>query len=247
MTARPAGLHHFFVDSSDLRDGVVEISGDEAHHASRVVRLRPGEAITVADGSGRVVEAIVTEAGASVRADVVAEHSTPVPRPAVTLYQAVSKGQRMDDLVEKAVEVGVRRIVPFMAERTVVRWDTDKREQATDRWRNIARASGKQSRSAYLTEIGDVTDGPMAALSEKATVIVLDETSVVPLRDALPQLAPDAIVIVVGPEGSLSPAELERMRDGGASLVTLGSRILRTETAGPIAAAIVAYTYGTLG
>lgn len=247
MTERPIGVHHFFVNASEVGDGLVEFSGEEAHHASRVLRIRPGETITVADGSGRVVEALVRETGATVRAEVLGEQNVDAPKPGIVLYQAVAKGRRMDDVIEKAVEVGVRRIVPFMAERTIVRWDRSKRDQAPTRWTAIARAAAKQSRSSYLTDVSPVVDGAAAALEEGSTVVVLDETSSLPLREGMPASPADDIVLVVGPEGGFTSGELEQLRSGGASLVTLGPRILRTETAGAVAAAIISYAYGTLG
>lgn len=247
MTGRPTGLHHFFVAASDVRDGIVELTGDEARHAARVLRVRPGEAITVADGSGRVIEAVVTEAESIVRAEVRDIHETPLPKPAVTLYQAIAKGDRMNDLVAQAVEVGVVRLVPFVAERTIARWDEHKRAKHVARWREVAKSAAKQSRSAYLTSVEDVIDGLSSALVSGTLTVVLHEASSVRLRDVLPSAGPDAMVIAVGPEGGLAPDELDELRAGGAQVVTLGPRILRTGTAGPVAAAIVAYTYGTLG
>jgi len=247
MTGRPTGLHHFFVAASDVRDGVVELTGDEARHAARVLRVRPGEAITVADGSGRVIEAVVTEAEAVVRAEVRDIRETAPPKPAVTLYQAIAKGDRMNDLVAQAVEVGVVRFVPFVAQRTIAQWDERKRAKHAARWREIAKAAAKQSRSPYLTAVEDVVDGPSSLLASGTLTVVLDEASSVRLRDALPSAPPDAMVIAVGPEGGFAPDELGELRTGDAHIVTLGPRILRTGTAGPVAAAIVAYTYGTLG
>lgn len=244
MTSRIGGRHHFFVPPEDTHDGVVEIKGSEAHHAGRVLRLRAGESITVADGSGRVLEAVVTDVGRVVRADVTTTTLVTPPRPSLTLYQAVPKGDRMDDVVSKAVEIGVRRIVPFLAERTVVRWDERKRQKARERWTAVARAAAKQSRSSYLTSIGDVCDG--LRVEETAPVVGLHEGASTRLREALPSEPPDELVVVVGPEGGLSPVEVEHLRSRGATLATLGDRILRTETAGLVAAAIIGYAYGNL-
>lgn len=242
-----AGRHHFFVEPSDVHNGFVELTGAEAHHASRVLRLRPGEAISVADDSGRVLDAVVTDVGRLVRAEVRDVHEPGTRKPAVTLVQAVAKGDRMEDLIAKAAEIGVVRVVPFIAERTVVKWDASRRHKAQERWNAIARAASKQCRAPHLTVVADVVEGPVSALLERTPVVVLHEGAETRLRDALPESAPDAMVVVVGPEGGLAPAELDVLRDGGASVVTLGDRILRTETAGLIAAAIIAYAYGSLG
>lgn len=238
-------MHHFFVETDAIAGGSVVLSGDEAHHAARVLRVRVGEAITVADGTGRVVEAVVSLVDGIVEADIRDVRSTDVIRPVLTLYQAVTKGDKMDSIVEKAVEVGVRRIVPFIAERTIVSWDAKKRAARTERWTAIARAAAKQSRSPWLPRVDEVVDEIEVPSGELG--IVLHEAAPTMLRDRLPEVAPEAIGIVVGPEGGFTDDEVEALTTRGAVAAGLGDRILRTETAGPAVAAIVAYTYGSLG
>ncbi len=240
-------MHHFFVAPDDTREDSVVIRGDEAHHATRVLRLRPGEAISVADGSGRVIEGVVTDVGDVVWADVRSVRVVEAARPTLALFQAVPKGDRMDDVVTKAVEIGVDEIVPFVAERTIVRWDEPKRRRAHERWTSVARSAAKQCRSARLTTIGDLRDGAGDAFERGAAVLVLHEGTETPLRDALPSEPPESLVVVVGPEGGLSSSEVESLEADGASVVSLGDRILRTETAGLVAATIIRYVYGSLG
>lgn len=239
--------HHFFVSPSDVQDEFVDVSGSEGHHAARVLRVRPGEAITVADGSGRVIDAVVTEVGNGVRAEIRGTSDVPVVRPAITLYQAVAKGDRMDDVVTKAVEVGVARIVPFLAERTIVRWGDAKRRKATERWKAVARAAAKQCRAPRLTVVEDVLESAARSLETDGPALVLHEQSSTRLRDVLPAKAPQSIAVVVGPEGGLTEGEVEGLAATGADIVSLGERILRTETAGMAAAVIIAYVYGSLG
>jgi 16S rRNA (uracil1498-N3)-methyltransferase len=241
------GAHHFFVAPGDVHDGSVVIGGDEARHAARVLRVRPGEAVTVADGSGRVLEGVVAEVGEVVRAEVRSIRETEIPKPHIVLCQAVAKGDRMDDVVTKAVEIGVGEIVPFIAERTVVRWDASKRSRACERWTAVARAAAKQCRSPRLTAVGNVRDGVPDAFDSGSIVLVLHEGAERPMRETLPDAAPDQVVLIVGPEGGLSPAEVQTLTRRGGSAVTLGDRILRTETAGLVAATIIRYTYGSLG
>lgn len=243
----PAGRHHFFVEPSDVQDGIVQLTGAEAHHASRVLRVHPGEAISVADDSGRVLDAVVIDVGQVVRAEVRDVLNLDFHKPALTLVQAVAKGDRMDDVISKAVEIGVLRIVPFIAARTVVRWDSERRGKAHERWNAVARAAAKQCRAPHLSVVAEVAEAPSVALGEGAPVLVLHEEASMRLRDALPEWPPDGLVLVVGPEGGLAPAEIDCLRNGDASIVTLGDRVLRTETAGLVAAAIVAHAYGSLG
>jgi 16S rRNA (uracil1498-N3)-methyltransferase len=239
-------MHHFFVDAGDVSNTTVELHDAEAHHASRVLRVSLGERISVADGSGRVIEAVVTEVGSIVRADIRDERNAVEVRPAITLYQAVAKGERMETLVQKAVEVGVRRIVPLITERTVVRWNEPKRAKACDRWTEIARAAAKQCRSPWLTRIEDVRDG--VRISEPdGPHIVLESSAACRLREVLPPEAPESLGLTVGPEGGLTAGELEAIAAQGGVVATLGERVLRTETAGPVAAALVLYAYGSLG
>ena len=243
---RQTGAHHFFVAPDDIEEDRVVIRGEEAHHAARVLRVRPGEVITVADDSGRIVDAVVTDVSDNVSAEVSSARFVEAPRPALTLFQAITKGDRMDDVVTKAVELGVDAVVPFVAERTIVRWDDSKRTKTVERWTAVARAAAKQCSSARLTTVGDVLVGPKRALEHDGPVIVLHERATTPLREILPGKPPGAMGLVVGPEGGLSPSELRAM-EGGANVVSLGDRVLRTETAGLVAAAIIRYVYGSLG
>jgi 16S rRNA (uracil1498-N3)-methyltransferase len=240
--------HHFFVRPDDVDGAVVTITGDEARHAARVLRVRPGEAITVADDTGRVLDAVVSDVGDDVRAEVLKETFVDEPRPSITLYQAVTKGDKIDEIVQKATEVGVRRIVPFIAERSIVRWDGPKRMKARERWVAVARSASKQCASPRLTVIDEIADSVAVAVEPDANVWVLHEADdATPLRRVLDEPAPDAAALVVGPEGGLADDELTMLREGGAQIVWLGPRILRTETAGVVAASIVAYVYGSLG
>ncbi len=234
------GVHHFFVAPEDVSDERIVLSGAEAHHAARVLRVRIGEHVTIADGTGRVFDAVVRSVDDTVEVDVAEVRRVSAPRPSITIHQALIKGDRMEDMIEKSVEIGVSRIAPFVAERSIVRWDDRKREKAYERWNQIALAAAKQSRSPWRTEVTAVATGVPA----QAT-LVLHEEAERRLREALPDEPPDAIDLVVGPEGGLSPDEVAEL--GSSTLVTLGPRILRTEVAGPVAAAIIAYAYGSLG
>lgn len=240
-------MHHFFVDPSAVGRGTVVLTGDEAHHAARVLRVRPGEPISVADGTGRVIDAVVTKVGATVDAEIRATRDAERPGPALCLYQGVAKGDRMDVVVQKAVEIGVSRIVPVLTERSVVRWDDQKRLRARERWGEIARAAAKQCRSPWLTEV-DVAAEDIASVSLVEELrIALDAAAPERLRDVLPVVAPASVALVVGPEGGLAPAELDHLARHGVRVAGLGERVLRTETAGPVAAALVLYSYGSLG
>lgn len=240
-------MHHFFVDPSAVREGTLVLEGAEAHHAGRVLRVRPGERISVADGTGRVVDAVVTKVGRAIDAEIRSVRESEVRRPLLTLYQGVAKGDRMEIAVQKAVEIGVRRIVPVLTERSVVRWDERRRLRARERWSEIARAAAKQCRSPWLTSIDEVRDGVKDMTLDEELRIVLHVESGDRLRDVLPTVTPASVALVVGPEGGLTDAEVDALVARGARTATLGERTLRTETAGTIASALVLYSYGSLG
>jgi 16S rRNA (uracil1498-N3)-methyltransferase len=155
----------------------------------------------------------------------------------------VPKGDKLEVVVEKATEVGVSRIVPFIAQRTVVKWDQPKLARIHERLNSIARAAAKQSGAARVPVVETVVPQP----SVGPGTLVLHEAGTKLLRDALPDDTPDEIAIVVGPEGGLSDVEVAVMEADGAVAVTLGPRILRTETAGPVAIAVIGFRYGWLG
>jgi 16S rRNA (uracil1498-N3)-methyltransferase len=238
--------HHFFVEPGDVHGDTVALVGAEAHHAAHVLRVRPGEHISVADGTGRVLDAVVRSVGEVVDADIREMREVERRAPDIVLVQGIAKADKLDAVVQKAVEVGVGRIVPVVCDRTVVRWDERKRDKAAGRWRGIARAAAKQCRSAWITAVDEVREG-FADVTLPPPVVALDADAAVRLRDALPPDAPDIVSVVIGPEGGLSPGELQTLRGRGATVATLGPRILRAETAGPVAAALILYAYGSLG
>lgn len=240
------GSPHFFVGPDDVRGDRVALRGDEAHHASRVLRLRVGETFSAADGSGRVVDAVVMRsAGDVVEGRIILTHEHAPARPVLVLHQGVAKGDRMDFVIQKAVEVGALEIVPFLAGRSVVRWDDARGDRAHRRWSAIALAASKQCRSPWAARVAPPSDGAPGSFAGAA--LVLHEEADTLLRDALSPRAPDRVEVVVGPEGGLEPGEVRSLEAAGARAVTLGERILRTETAGPVALALVAFSYGSLG
>ena len=242
MTSVP----HFFVDPSDVRGDTVAITGAEAHHAARVLRVKVGERVSIADGTGRVMDAVVSHVGRNVDAEVRDVCDVQPTAPAITLVQGIAKGDKMDTVVQKSVEVGVRRIVPVVCERTIVRWDERKQAKAVDRWREVARAAAKQCRSAWMTSVEEVVAG-VDAVPITTQTVVFDPDADARLRDVLPADRPETFTLVIGPEGGLSPEEIRLLGSRGAVAAGLGPRILRAETAGPVAAALILYAYGNLG
>lgn len=233
----------FFVDPGNEpdTDGVVSVIGDEARHASQVVRMRTGERVDLVDGEGRRFEGTVRSASRDrldVAVDRIVDESEPAPR--VVVVQALAKGDRGEQAVAAMTEVGVDVIIPWSAEHSISRWSGERAQRGVDKWRATARASAKQARRSRVPDVLPLhsTADLDARLADAALIISLDESAREPLAGID---IPDSgdVVLVVGPEGGLSGAERERLAGLGARLARLGPTVLRTSTAGPVGAAVV--------
>ena len=215
----------------------VRLDGDEGRHAVVVRRLRVGEELVLADGAGTTAHCVVaTTEKAALAATVLTVESSPPLAPHVTVVQAIPKGDRADLAVEALTEVGVDRIVPWAAARCVAVWRGDRAEKALARWRSTAREAAKQSRRAWLPDVTPqaTTDEVVTLLRTADLAVVLHEDADVPLSALAVQDAA-SVVVVVGPEGGLSPEELAAFAP--AAVCRLGPTVLRTSTAGTAAVA----------
>lgn len=232
--------HHFFAPRVD--GDVVTLAGEEGRHASRVLRIRVGEVITIGDGAGTVVTARTDSVEPNVRATVLERTHDARPTPELTVYPAVPKSGKLDLVVQKLTELGVDRIAPWFAERTIVRWDGAKSRAQGERLRAIAHDAAKQSKRAWLPVVLD----PAALEVPPRGAFVLHEAGSSRMRDVLPD-APTSVALVVGPEGGLTDTEVTRFREAGAVLASLGAQILRAETASIVAATLVLHRYERIG
>lgn len=217
--------------------GTVVLDGDEARHAVVVRRVRVGEQVVLVDGTGTAATCSVTRTTkTSLTASVHSVETTPVATPSVTVVQAIPKGDRGELAVEMLTEVGVDRIVPWAAARSVAVWRGDRTEKSLAKWRATARESAKQSRRPWLPEVTQMasTAEVAALVGEAELAVVLHEAAQVPLA-SLEVNGVGSIVIVVGPEGGITAEELEALE--GAAVVRLGPSVLRTSSAGLAAVA----------
>ncbi|MFF3482070.1 16S rRNA (uracil(1498)-N(3))-methyltransferase [Streptomyces sp. NPDC002701] len=226
--------------------GEFVLGGPEGRHAVSVKRLRAGEAVVLTDGLGRWADGVVKAAEGKDRlvvTDLHEVHEEPVPAPRITVVQALPKGDRGELAVETMSETGVDVIVPWAAARCVTQWKGERGLKALGKWRATAREAGKQSRRVRFARVADaMTTKQVAAFlanAEFAAVLHEDrEYPALPLATvALP--AAGEIVLVVGPEGGVSPAELEMFTGAGAKVCRLGRSVLRTSTAGTAAGALL--------
>jgi len=234
-----ASLYLYELTEADAVVGArVEVTGDEARHALQVARVRPGERIAIGDGRGVVVRGAIVQAAQGVLAiDVDEVVREPEPSPALWLVQALAKGDRDELAVQAATELGVSGVIPWAAERSVSRWEGAKVARGEERWRSIVREAAKQAIRPRVPEVASLAStAQLAALD--GLVIVLEPTAEVALTGvALDGV--DRITLVVGPEGGVSPRELDRLRESGALAARLGPEVLRTSTAGPAALAVL--------
>jgi 16S rRNA (uracil1498-N3)-methyltransferase len=221
---------------------LVELSGPEGRHAVAVKRLAVGERIDLGDGSGTVLRAVVEALTGrdSLVARVQEREALAPPQPRIVVVQALPKGERGETAVETLTEVGVDVIVPWQAERCVARWTGDKVQRGQAKWAAAARAAGKQARRAWLPQIAPLarTSDVEALVASAACAIVLHEEAHTAIRDIDLPANGDA-VLIVGPEGGVSPDELARFASAGAHLALLGPTVMRTSTAGTVAAAVL--------
>ncbi|HET7414198.1 MAG TPA: 16S rRNA (uracil(1498)-N(3))-methyltransferase [Arthrobacter sp.] len=227
------------------------LAGSEGHHARNVRRLAPGEPVDVVDGSGRrvscTVEAPAAE-GLQLRVGTVDDEPENVQQ--LVLVQALAKGGRDEMAVEAATELGVDGVIPWQAERSIVRWKADKAIKGRGKWEATVRSAVKQSRRARVPWVdGPVTlTGLLEHCSGADLALILHETAaagISDLRSTLPgPHSPARILLIAGPEGGISDREVESLTASGAVPLQLGGNVLRSSTAGPAAVAILNHLLG---
>jgi 16S rRNA (uracil1498-N3)-methyltransferase len=237
-----AGPPLFLVPPGDLPAGTVTLSGPEGHHAAAVRRLRPGERADVTDGAGTLAEAVVVSVSKdAVTLEVRAVRTVGPPQPRLAVAQALPKGDRGELAVELMTELGVDTIIPWSAERTITKWQAERGQKALAKWRATAREAAKQSRRPWLPEVTDLATTAALATrvsAETPLAIVLEADAPAKLHE-LPLPETGTILLIVGPEGGISPQERRVLRDAGAVEARMGPTVLRTSTAGAAAAAVL--------
>jgi len=236
----------FLSDPAALAGDVVVLDGPEGRHAATVRRLGAGERADLTDGAGLVAECVVTAARAgTLELSVLARRREPRPDPALVVVQALPKGEHGPLAVDLMTEGGVDVIVPWAAQRCVTRWEGARGDRALARWRAAAAQAAKQSRRAWLPEVpGPVTTAELARRVASASPAVLLDPAGPLALSAMDFPAAGDIMLIVGPEGGVSPAETEELTQAGAVTARLGPTVLRTSSAGLVAAAVVASRCG---
>lgn len=235
----------FFVEDSHAPGERVVIADADAHKIRDVLRLRAGDTIEIVDSSGTLFDAMLESVDGGVRAELRATiDGIEDARVEIDVAQGIPKGQKMDFVVEKLSELGVASILPLASERAVVR---DPGDGKLERWRRLAKTAAQQSGRRSILAVGEPVsfDDLLARFAGYDVVLFPWEvaTDDRKLRETLPTLVAGArrVLVVIGPEGGFSHAEAERARDAGAHVISLGRRILRTETAALVLVALLQY------
>ena len=232
-------MHRFFIPRPYAENMMID--GIDARHIYTVLKMKPGEKVQIVSDDGVTALAEITETAPGQTLvkclEVIAESHEPAVK--ITLAQGLVKGEKMDFIIQKAVELGVSRIVPLAMEHSVVRYDGEKAAKKCQRWQKIAESAAKQSKRDIIPQIAEVAAiDKLMAECDCTTKIIAYECE---------DRKTDSILIIIGPEGGISEAELDKARSGGAVPVSLGRRILRAETAGLTALSAVLYEFDELG
>ena len=243
-------MHRFFIPKPFKQE--MQITGRDAHHIIDVLRMAPGDRLQVVADDGISFVGEITAVGTNTVTVLAREvlRETHEPDVRISLLQGLAKGEKMEFIIQKAVEIGVTDIFPVAMEHSVVVLDSSKAEKKVERWQKIAEAAAKQSKRDSIPTVHEVMVLDQILQQEKWDLLLVayESENKVSLKEAL-QAHKEAktVGVVIGPEGGLSTEEVEAAKECGGIAVSLGRRILRTETAGLVAATAILYETDNLG
>ncbi|MCI8292721.1 MAG: 16S rRNA (uracil(1498)-N(3))-methyltransferase [Hespellia sp.] len=241
-------MHHFFVTNEQVEEDQIHINGADVNHICNVLRMQTGDELEISDGTGREYVCQIREiAGEEVILTILQRRTAVSELPSrVCLIQGLPKGDKMDLIVQKAVELGVSEIIPVEMKRTVVKLDVKKAEKKKIRWNRIAEGAAKQSKRGIIPKVEEVLSFAKALerVKEMEVLLIPYECAedMKQTRRVMEAIRPgDSIAIWIGPEGGFEEEEIRQMKEHGGVPITLGHRILRTETAGLAMLSILMY------
>lgn len=253
-------MQRYFVPPENMEGFSVRVDGDDAHHLVKVMRAEPGQEIICSNGLNREVLARISRVEKH-QVEAVVVRELPMDREAgveVWIAQSLPKGDKLETVIQKCTELGADRFIPFVSERTVVQYDEKKEGKRLDRWRKIAKEAAEQAHRNRVPEIGQPCSWKqLMKLAQEADLALIcyekeSGLSLQPLLEAQAGApredgARSRILVLVGPEGGFSEREAAEAVEAGCRSVSLGKRILRTETAAMAALTCVLYEYGEMG
>jgi 16S rRNA (uracil1498-N3)-methyltransferase len=246
-------MRRFFIDKSMLQEGTAIISGNLFRHMAKVLRLKIGTSTMLIDEEGSRYTGIIRSIGRdslSVTIEKTVQESRGEPGPRITLYQGLPKGNKMEFILQKTTELGVADIIPFVAVRSIPRLPKERENERLARWQAIAREAARQSNrsmSPNISLVRDFSEIP-ASSAQSVKLLLWEKEQSNRLKAVLSERSvPESVAVMVGPEGGLAPEEAETAINAGFIPITLGSRILRTETAAIAILAILQFFWGDIG
>ncbi|MCL0077829.1 16S rRNA (uracil(1498)-N(3))-methyltransferase [Peptococcaceae bacterium] len=243
-------MHHFFVAPSDVEQDRVFIKGSDARHIAKVLRLIKGDKITVSDGAKNLYKVELANVALNVVECRIIESISIETQPyfKLTLMQCLPKSSKMELVIQKGTELGVSCFVPLMCKRTIVKLDEKSIKTKLRRWKKIAYEAAKQSRRLTVPEVLEPISlrEAIEKIDEKALILMPREgEQAVLLKDVLSEYEKlNRAYVIIGPEGGFETEEVELAKKHNAKIVSLGKRIMRTETAGLYVASVLVYLFG---
>jgi 16S rRNA (uracil1498-N3)-methyltransferase len=246
-------VRRFFVPPESIADGRAVITGDLFRHMAKVLRLKPGTRVLLADGSGTEFAGVIDSVGREDLVVTIEESRVVAPAaavPRITLFQGLPKGDKLEFILQKTTELGVAEVVPFATARSVSRIRKGEETDKVVRWQRIAQEAARQSGRSSVPQVS--LEGSLAevvnASGHEVKFLLWEGEKVNRLKDTLGGLPkPETIALIVGPEGGLTAEEAATATAGGFIPVSLGPRIVRTETAGLVMMAILQFYWGDIG
>jgi 16S rRNA (uracil1498-N3)-methyltransferase len=244
-------MHRFYIAPENWHSDSPLLVGSEAHHCRNVLRLEPGDKVVLFDGRGHELTAEIASTDVSeIRLRKLHEAQTPPLRCQITLGQAIPKGKNMDLIVQKAVEIGAAEIAPILSDRTVVRLDEESAASKQAKWQTVAIEAAKQCGQNWLPRVH--VPQTMAQFFQQPRRFDLQligslQSDAVHLKKILGEYSaehgdrPTSVLMLVGPEGDFTPAELSLARSHGCRPITLGPIVLRVETASIYCLSVLSY------
>ena len=250
-------MQRIFLAPEQIQDGLAHIAGTDHQHLARVMRARVGESVIVLDGQGNAFRAELVTIGKSESAARIVNVAPVPPEPYIhlTILQALGKGDKFEQVVQHGTEAGASEFAPLRAERCVVDVPAAKAEEHRARWQQIAKSAAEQSGRGIIPTVRPLIDYSRlissSAARERVTrhdlLILHTDASAMPLKRALQTMPISALLnLAIGPEGGWSPAELKAAQEADIPLVSLGPRVLRTETAALVAISQILYHFETV-
>ena len=226
-------MANFYIEKTDITENIATISGEEAQHISRVLRMKKGDEVTLCDGEGMFYEAVLSDfSDKMVTAEITSSRKAETePNVQVTVFQGVPKNPKLETIIQKLTEIGAVRLVPVDTKRAVAKLD---KENKVDRLRKIAREAAKQSKRGIVPEVlSPVSFKEAVKMASEADLALIpyEEEREMSLKKALQGKTPKTVSVMIGPEGGFDSEEIRLAMESGITSVTLGKRILRTETA----------------